>query len=48
MYKSRLSRYIGITKTDIRLKQYYNFLGLRKKVKEVIKDYNTCRYSKTI
>ena len=47
IYKSRLGRHIGITKTVARLKQQgYDFPGLRKRVEEVLAVYDICRRGK--
>ena len=46
IYKSKLSRYKGITKTIIQVRKYYNFLYMLVQVKEVVKKYNIYNRSK--
>jgi hypothetical protein len=39
---------MGIAKTIAKIRQYYDFLGLRAEVKKVVDKYDTCLRSKAV
>ena len=48
VHESRLGGHMGITKTIDKVKQVYDFPGLRKRVEEVFKDYDVCQRGKAV
>ena len=46
IYKSKLGKYKGITKTIVQVYKYYDFLYILVQVKEVVKKYNIYNQSK--
>jgi hypothetical protein len=47
VHESKLGGHMGIAKTAAKVRQHYDFPGLRNKVAEVIKDCDTCNKART-